>query len=843
MLAGLVLLVACLAVRGRADGGAKVKPLYMDPKAPVERRIDDLLPRMTLEEKITMIHGDADATGMDTRPIARLGIPKLSTSDGPHGVRWGTSTAFPPGISLASTWNDALIEKVGVAIGRETLAHGRNIILGPCVNIHRVPFGGRNFESYSEDPYLAGRIAVGYIKGVQSQHVVATVKHYAVNNQEWERGTISVEIDERTLREIYLPQFEAAIKQGGSYSLMCSYNRINGVYACENKHLMTDILKNEWGFKGFAMSDWGAVHSTVNTAMAGLDLEMPTGAYTSGALLEAVKAGKVPVSKIDDKVRRILRVMFTTGIFDKTIPVNEKWLDSKEHRDLALKVAQEEIVLLKNDGDALPLDRNKIKTLAVIGPNASEARMGGGGSSTVTPNFSISPLEGIRAAAGGVEIKYAQGCDLQLPVDFQIIPNDVLTPEGGKEGEHGVRVEYFNGGSPSGTPLLTRVEKQIDFNWGAGGEIPGLNSDSFSIRWRAKLTPKADGKYKITSAGDGVSQLFVNGKPKINNWSSAGGTSKTVSMELKAGETYTIRFEYVNSGGHKSAKLGWTPPGWDSISEAANLARESDAAVVFIGLSEVFEGEGRDRDPAGISLPGLQNELVEKVAAANPRTIVVLINGTPLMMDRWIDKVPAIVEAWYPGEAGGGAIAGVLFGDVNPSGRLTITYPHSWEECPAFGNYPGKDGKVYYKEGIYVGYRYYDTKNITPVYPFGYGLSYTTFEYSGLKITPERISRGGKATVSVDVKNTGPRAGKEVAQLYVRDIESSIDRPVRELKGFQKIFLAPGEIKKVTFEVDTRALSFYDPKKSRWVAESGQFEIQVGASSRDIRQKGILTLK
>lgn len=826
-----------------AAGGSEEKPLYMDPAAPVERRIDDLLPRMTLEEKVAMIHGDAEAgTGMDTRAIPRLGIPRLSPTDGPHGVRWDVTTSFPPGVNMASTWNEALIERVGVAIGEETLAKGRNIILGPCVNIHRVPFGGRNFESYSEDPYLAGRIAVGYIKGVQSRNVVATVKHYAANNQELERGTISVEIDERTLREIYLPHFEAAIREGGSMSLMCSYNRVNGVYACENRHLLTDILKDEWGFKGFAMSDWGAVHSTVDTALAGLDLEMPTGQFTGDALLKAVEDGAVPVSVIDDKVRRILRVMFTTGLFDRKIYVDESRLDSPEHRALALDVARESIILLKNDGGALPLDRKKIRRLAVIGPNARVMKTGGAGSSWITPPYKVSPLEGILKQAGdGVEVRYSPGCDMYLPDEFEVIPTAYLIPAGDVNGEHGLRGEYFAGKAPVGQPVVTRVDKQIDYDWGWDAPVAGLSRDSFTIRWRGKLLAPISGKYKFTSIGNGITQLFIDGKPKINNWGTMGDKSKTATMEMKAGEKYDIRFEFVNTGAGALVKLAWAAPGRNPVEAAAKLAAESDAAVVFVGLDNAFEGEGHDRD--NIELPGLQNKLIEAVTAANPNTIVVLINGTPLVMGRWLDKVPAVVEAWYPGQEGGRAVAEALFGDVNPSGRLPVTLPHSWEECPAYGNYPGADGKVYYKEGIYIGYRYYDTKNIAPLFPFGHGLSYTKFEYGGLKISPETTGQDVRVRVSLDVKNAGARAGKEVVQLYVRDLESSVDRPVHELKGIRKISLEPGETKKVTFEIDRRSLSFFDPKKNQWVAEPGQFEIQVGASSRDIRQKGILTLK
>ena len=847
ILMSLILFIIGLCGRATAAGKAESTPLYKNQNAPVEQRINDLLPRMTLEEKITMIHGDPNAgTGMDTKSIPRLGIPKISTTDGPHGVRWDVTTAFPTGVTIASTWNQALIEKVGVAIGRETLARGRNTILGPCVNIHRVPFGGRNFESYSEDPYLAGRIAVGYIKGVQSQNVIATPKHYAANNQEWDRGTVSAEMDERTLQEIYLPQFKAAITEGGAWSIMCSYNLVNGTHACENKHLLTDILKNDWGFKGFAMSDWGAVHSTVETAMAGLDLEMPTGQYTSDALLKAVKDGKVPESVIDDKVRRILRAMFTTGIFDRKVYVDESWVDSPAHRAIALQVAREGIVLLKNKGNMLPLTRKKTRTLAVIGPNAKVARLGGGGSSSLTSSYRVSPLEGILKEAGDdIKIRYAAGCDLHLPDDYEVIPSTYLIPEGDVTGEHGLLAEYFAGIAPSGKPIATRVDKQIDFNWESNAPAPGLGNRNFSARWRGSLIPPVSGTYKLTVIGDGITQLLINGVPKIHNWSTRGGNQgKSASIELKAGESYDIRFEYINSGGDATAKLGWMMPGRSSVADAAKIARESDAAIVVVGLDNTFEGEGHDRTNEDIGLPGLQNKLIEEVVAANPKTIVVMINGTPLKMDRWINKVPAIVEAWYPGEEGGRAIAEVLFGVVNPSGKLPVTFPHSWEECPAYGNYPGKDGKVYYKEGIFIGYRYYDKKGIEPVFPFGYGLSYTEFKYSNLKINPVKMGPNDKtAEVSLVVKNTGSREGKEVVQLYVRDIEASVERPVRELKGIKKIHLDPGESKKVVFQIDRSALSFFDPKKMQWVAEPGQFEIQMGSSSRDIRVKGALTLK
>lgn len=834
---GLSFLVACVfGMSSIAEDG----PLYKKPDAPVEQRIEDLLGRMTLEEKIQMIHG----TGMDTEPIARLGIPGLSMTDGPHGVRWGRATAFPPGVNMGSTWNEPLLEKVGAAIARETLARGRNVILGPCINIHRVPFGGRNFESFSEDPYLAGRLAVGYVKGVQSQNVVATPKHYAVNNQEWERNTISAEIGERALREIYLPHFRAAIVEGGAWSIMCSYNRLNGTYACENRHLMTGILKDDWGFEGFAMSDWGAAHSTLGNALNGLDVEMPHGTYMGKKLLEAVKNGEVPEPVVDDKVRRILRVMFVSGLFDGKIEVDENWLDSPGHRAIALEVARESITLLKNEGGVLPLDRKKIRSIAVIGPNATAARLGGGGSSTVTPFRSIAPLDGIKALVGdGVEVRHAMGCDLHVPVKFEIIPPEYLKPAEGGEGGPGLLGEYFEGDDFKSEPVATRVDARVSFDFVSTNLPEGLKRDRFSARWTGKLIPPETGKYKLVAiSNDGTTRLLVNGRQKLSTWSLNGvHHAKSAKVKLKAGEEYDIRFNFNSIGVRSMVKLGWVLPGSDPIADAAKLAGESDAAVVFVGLDSGLEGEGHDRD--GMEMPGLQNDLVEAVVAANPNTAVVLVNGTPVVMDSWADSAPAIVEAWYPGQEGGTAIAEILFGDVNPSGRLPVTLPHSWEECPAHGNYPGKDGKVHYEEGIFLGYRYYDTKDVEPLFPFGHGLSYTEFEYGGLKIQPEKMGRAGAVEVSLTVKNTGARAGKEVVQLYVRDVESSVERPAKELKGIRKVGLEPGESKSVTFKIDRSALSFYDEGEKKWVAEPGAFEAQVGGSSRDIRLRGGFALE
>lgn len=842
--AGLVALTIGLFAGVRTAAGGGGAPIYKNVKAPMEKRIDDLIGHMTLEEKIAIIRGDKEPGNyvVDTGAVPRLGIPALKMTDGPNGVRWGTNTAFPTGVAMASTWNEELIDRLGVALGEETIATGRHVIFGPCVNIHRVPFGGRNFESFSEDPYLAGRIAVGYIRGVQRTHAIATVKHFAMNNQEIQRNSISVETDERTLQEMYLPQFKAAVQEGGSLMLMCSYNRINSVFACENKHLLTDILKNDWGFKGIVISDYNAVHNTVSTALSGMDVEMPTIYYAEDKLGPAVRDGQVPMSVIDDKVRRVLRVLMTTGIFDNRVKSDPAWVDSAAHRAVALDVAREGIVLLKNNGGILPLDRKRVRKIAVIGPNARVSIYTGWGSAEVSPSRTTPPLDEIvRLAGRGIEVRYAPGCDIQMPVEAEIIPEEFFRQPSGAA--KGVLAEYFMNPSLKGQPEVSRAEEQVDFTWDNNTPaFPDITSNNLSVRWSGLLIPPATGKYRFIMLNTNIVQLFVDGKMKLNNMVGDPGKLKTFEMEMTAGQAYKFRVDYQSAGGNPMVRLGWVRPDVSPIEAAVRAARESDVAIVFAGLDKRFEGEDHDR--GDLELPGLQNELIERVAAANPKTVVVLQNGTPLIMKRWLDKVPGLIEAWYPGEEGGRAIAEILFGDVNPSGRLPVTIPNSWEESPAYGNYPGKDGKVYYKEGIFVGYRYYDTKRIAPVFPFGYGLSYTTFRYSGLKIEPATMTaRDKRVKVSVTITNTGRRAGKETAQLYVRDVASSVPRPVHELKGIRKISLAPGESRKVTFTLDRGAFSFFDPKTNRWKAEPGQFVIQVGASSRDIRVTGNMTLK
>jgi len=827
----------------------------------LEERIEDLLNQMTLEEKVSMLAG-ADA--WHTVSIERLGIPALKVTDGPHGIRTMSdddptqtlpATCFPTGVSMGATWNTELINRVGVALGEETRAKGCAILLGPCVNIHRSPLGGRNFESFSEDPYLSARLAVAYVNGVQSQNAGTSIKHFALNNSEFERFTISSEAGERAIREIYLPTFEAAVKEAQPWTVMCSYNKINGTYASENKYLLTDILKNEWGFEGFVVSDWGAVHSTVPVANAGLDLEMPGPARFFGeALVAAVNKGEVSQEVIDDKVRRILRVIVKSGAFDEARTLSDKSSNTAEHQKLAREVAGEAIVLLKNKNSILPLKKENIRSIAVIGPNADEARIEGGGSSRVNPYYAVTPLEGLKKQCGGsVKISYEPGCRNNRLTP--LLDSEYLIPERGEEG-HGLTGEYFNNSELSGKPVLTRLDKEFAFMWGAaGGTAPGPNvdEDDFSVRWTGTFVAPESGKYGFGLLTDGLGRIYIDNKLVVEKWTgelAAGGYvsrgERVEEFNMDAGKSYSIKVEYRKDPNRqfplRRIRLGCEIPlPGDAMTRIADVAARSDVALVFVGTTEEYESEGFDR--GDMELPGAQVELVETVAQANRNTIVVLNNGSPVSMGRWIDKVAGVVEAWFPGQECGNAIADVLFGEVNPSGKLPETFPKRIEDNPAYINYPGENGKVLYGEGIFVGYRYYDAKKIEPLFPFGYGLSYTTFEYSNLRISTPALRMGSKLNVTVDITNTGEKKGKEVVQMYVCDVEASLVRPARELKGFDKINLGPGETKTVSFALDKKDLSFYDPDLEQWVAEPGEFEVLVGSSSRDIRASASFSLR
>ncbi len=822
-------------------------PPFRDSSLSIESRIDDLIKRLTLEEKIKLLGGSGTFT---TQPIERLGIPAMAMTDGPLGPKLqitsrgvehrGKATNFSAPIAMAATWNDSLIEIVGKAIGRETIAKNFDGILAPCINIIRVPKGGRSFESFSEDPFLTSRMGVAYVKGVQSQGVFATTKHFVANNQEKFRQLASSNVSERALYEIYFPAFKAAVQEGKTWSIMSSYNRINGIYASENKYLLNDILKEQWKFDGFVMSDWGSLHSTVDAANAGMDLEMPTAYYFGEKLLDAVKNNLVDIKTIDDKVRRILRVMIKVGLLNETPKTYPTPIDTVKYRKLALKVAQEGMVLLKNSEKLLPLNSNSISSIAVIGPNAKEAIITAGGSGFIKAYQSVSPLEGIRNKVGDkIKVKYAKGSRRYRHV-LPSIPAEYLTPSGGKG--HGLSGEYFSNPNLKGKPIVTRIDSIVYFDWKLGGPAENMSGDNFSARWTGYLTVPISGNYEIGVTSDDGFRLYINDKLLMDDWTAHVPRKHVKTIKLKKGVPVKIRFEYFEIGGEAIAKLGIEQlTEKKDLNDAVKLAKNSDIAILCLGLNEDYEGEGKDRKL--LSLIPEQENLINAVSAVNHNTIVVLNNGTPITMSHWLKNVPAVIEAWYTGQQTGTALADILFGDVNPSGKLPMTFPTSWAKCPVAKTYPGTKDATNYEEDIYVGYRYYDTKHIKTLFPFGYGLSYTNFNYSGLEITPNPLKESDKINVTLFVENVGKVAGNDIVQLYVHQEKSSLERPAKELKAYKKVYLEPGQKKKVTLTLNAKDMSYYNPKKKSWVLEHGYYDILIGKSSKDIVLNRRVTVK
>jgi len=816
---------------------AQTLPTYKDAKAPLEARVSDLFSRMTQDEKLGFLSG----TGFTTQLLPRLDVPAMSMADAGEGVRGGAggtqgpATQFPAGVVMASSWDPGLVGQVGQAIGEEALNKGTGVqvLLGPAVNIQRSPLGGRNSEYFSEDPFLAGRLAVGYIEGMQSTGCAACIKHFACNNEEVDRMSVNVNVSERALREIYLPAFESGVQEGHAWSVMASYNRVGGYYATANRYLLTDVLKQGWGWDGLVMSDWGAVHETAGTIAAGNDLEMPGGAYvTHDKVARALKSGRITQAEIDDSVRRILRAIIRVGLLDGPRTIDPSVVNSPEHQRLAYQAACAGMVLLKNSGDILPLNASKIKSIAVIGPAATAMQFDSAGSPSVKPFYAVQPLDGIKTRVGStVTINYAAGQESGVPV-----PASVLVPA--TETGNGLRGEYFTNRNLEGQPALSRTDAQIQFDWSHDAPALGVPRTNFSVRWTGTLTAPVTGRYTLALTGDDGYRLFLDGKPLVDHWFEGAETTQTVEASLEAGQPHSLRVEYFQAAGDASLRLGWIPPGASSFAEATEAARKSDVAVVFVTTAGT-EGEGGDRP--SLALPGFQDKLIQAVVAANPKTIVVLNNGTPVSM-LWLRQVPGLVEAWFPGEEGGHAIASLLFGDINPSGKLPTTLAARREDYPDYGNFPGKDGQVTYTEGIYVGYRHFDKQNIAPLFPFGYGLSYTTFRYSHLRLSRSQMGSNGTVTASVDVTNTGQREGAEVAELYVHDPAPKIDKPVRELKGFGKVDLLPGKTKTITMTLRPRDFAYCDVPGKQWKADAGRYQIEVGGSSRDIRQQAVVRL-
>jgi beta-glucosidase len=804
-------------------------------RAEAEKRADALLAKMTLDEKLTLVGGIND---FYTQAIPRLGIPQFRMSDGPLGVHdYGPTTAYPAPIALAASWDVDLAWRVGESMGKDARARGVHFILAPGLNIYRAPMNGRNFEYLGEDPYLTSRFAVALIEGIQSQGVIATAKHFVANNQEYGRMDHSSDVDERTLREIYLPAFEAAVKAAHVGAIMDAYNLVNGVYMTENSLLNNDIVKKEWGFDGILMSDWGATHDGVAAANGGLDLEMPSAQFMNKqTLLPAIKRGDVTVSTIADKVRRILRTAFEFGFFDREQTDLSIPLYSQSGRELALEEARSGMVLLKNENGILPLDKQKIKSVAVLGPDAYPAVIGGGGSSLSTPFSSMSYLVGMSDYLDkSVRVDYVVE---ELPLDSIVDSTQFVTAVGGGRGLKG---EYFNNDSLEGSPALVRTDEKVNFRWGEGSYVDNGPVDHFSVRWTGFFVPEATDDYKFyVSADDGV-RLYIDEERVIDDWQRHGETLDTASKYLTAGQPYKIRLEYFENTGTATARFGVASATRALGETTKKVVEKADAVVVCMGFDPTTEGEGSDRT---FRLPGGQDSFIEQVAALNKNVIVVLTAGGNVGMTGWIEKVPGLIHAWYPGEEGGTALAQILLGDVNPSGKLPASFERRWEDSAAFGSYyPKEDKKIEYKEGIFLGYRHFDRSTVKPRFPFGFGLSYSRFQYSDLTVAPASSDLTAPVAVSFTVRNVGPREGAEVAEVYVGDSHSSVPRPVKELKGFAKVNLKPGESKRVSVKLDARSFSFFDVNRHDWNAEPGDFNILIGSSSAKIELQGKFTLK
>jgi beta-glucosidase len=797
---------------------------------------EDTLQKLSVNEKVQLVSG---ASAWRTVPVPGAGVPEMKVSDGPNGVRGDGGVAaasFPVGVCMASTWNLDLIEKVGGAIAEEAKSKGVQVVLGPTINIHRTPIGGRNFECYSEDPYLSGMLASAFTDGLQAQGIGACVKHFVCNDSEFERHTISIEVDERTLREIYLRPFEIAIKRSNPWTIMAAYNRINGVYACSHDRLVNEVLKGEWQYDGLVISDWYAAKETVPNALGGLDLEMPGPAIAWGKHLQtAVDAGEVPEALLDDKISRLLLTMDRTGLLDDLQVTKELALNKPDHQALTYQAASEGMVLCKNDG-ILPIDLAASKKIAVIGPNAEDFRIMGGGSSALKPHYVATPLDTLANQFPNVEVVTAKGCRTHKYVPEA--DRKLLSPEVGAN-EKGLKVDFFSGGI-NGEKLNERVIPRgtIMLQGMMQGPSP-VEQDSLVANGYFKAEESGEHTFGIMASGK--SRIFVNDELLIDNWTDpkpgdaffgSSSTEVQATIEMTAGESYAVRIECESvtaQSQFKAMRYGILGPDLEKgMAKALEVAATADAVILMVGTNDDWETEGNDREMLG--LPGEQDALIEAIAATNPKTIVVNNSGSPVAMP-WLDKVPAMIQTWFAGQEFGNALMDLISGVTNPSGKLPITFPKCLEDTPAFTSYPGEFGKVHYGEGVFVGYRWYDTRSIEPLLPFGFGLSYTKFEFANLRVDYADDIH----TVVCDVTNKGDRAGQETVQVYIRPIDKAVARPEQELKGFAKLKLEPGAKKSVKIELDSEAFSHWDLTSESWQTHKGEYEVRVGNSSRDIQ--------
>jgi beta-glucosidase len=808
----------------------------MTSTPPAPPALADLVDQMSLAEQVSLLAG---ADFWRTVAVPRLGVPQIKVTDGPAGARGGgalvggkRTAAFPVGIALGSTWSTELLQEVGEALGREVRDKGASVVLAPTLNLFRNALNGRNFENYSEDPVLTGQLAIGFVRGVQSRGVGATPKHFVGNESEFERDTISSEIPERALRELYLRPFEMVVRAARPWVIMTGYNRLAGTFCSEDPRLLEGILRREWGFDGLVVSDWGGTHSAGASARAGLDLEMPGPAKARAVLLAEAERDPATRAAVRRRALEVVSLVARAGAFTDPLDVRddaEQEIEYPDVRALVRRAGAEGTVLLKNAG-ALPLPAGA--RIAVIGPNAATARVMGGGSAQINAHRQVSPLDGLRDALGADRVAHALGCenDRYLPV-----PETAMT------------IEFR--AAPGAPVLAVERRSQAEAQW---VQLPaGLSVTAFHARLSLAVSVPEDGEYQLSLVSTGLSRLYLGDELLVDNWEGwrpggvpAGlGSQEARCMRRFAAGTVELVAEYgprVFSPGVaalQAIRIGFgrsLPP--STVAEAAAVAAGADYAIVCVGSTGEWETEGEDR--WGLDLPGRQDDLVRAVVRANPRTIVVLQTGGPVRMP-WLDDVPAVLQAWFPGQEAGHAIADVLLGKVDPGGRLPQTFPRSLADDPTHPltpdvQYPGAGGKVEYREGLYTGYRHVDRAGTQPLFPFGFGLSYASFALSDLAAQPARLAPGETLSISVTVANTSARAGSTVVQVYVRDLESSVERPAKQLAAFGKVHLAAGQSQTVQLTLDMRSLAFFDEAEAAWVAEPGEFELLVGQSSADL---------
>ncbi len=817
------------------------------PTIPMPAAVDALVRAMTLDEKVALVTG---ADLWRTKGVGRLGVPPFKVSDGPNGVRGETmwkvpSTCFPVGVALGASFNPDLLAEIGAAIGLDAREKDVLVVLGPTINLQRTPIGGRNFECYSEDPVLTGRLASAFVSGVQSQGVGACPKHFVCNDTEFERHTVDSQVSGRPLRELYLLPFEMAVSEAQPWMVMSAYNKINGVYASSHDALVNGVLKGEWGFDGVVVSDWGAALETVPNALGGLDLEMPgPGMVWGEALREAVRGGAVPVAVLDDKVRRLIGVLAKAGRLSGPAPRKERGEDKPGHRALAYRAAVEGAVLLKNDG-VLPFDPTQMKSLAVIGPNARRGQIQGGGSSGVLPHYERQPLEALEERLDGrVTIRHEPGC---LTHKYMPFPDLAELDAGEGRGAGWWREDYADpdfGGQPAAARLETR-----SFFTELGGASLGAGVRAGSFRLTADFTARSTGIYTFGLASAGLSRLMADDALVVDNWDawtrgdtffSFGSAEQTGTLHLTKGQTVRLRvaFQAPSHGLLSGLRVGVLPPVPDDLlTPAVEAARTSDAVVLVLGTNSDWETEGNDR--ASMALPGTQAALAHAVLAANPNTAVVINGGSPVDMP-WLDQARAVMVTWFAGQEFGTALADMLLGVAEPSGRLPLTFPKRLEDTPAWTTYPGELGAMSYGEGLFMGYRWYDERDVDVLFPFGHGLGFGTVALEALRV-PASASRTAPIEAELDLRNTGTRHTTEVFQIY-RVGEAGLRRPPKALVDMAKVTLAPGEARTVRVALDPTYWRQWNEISNGWVPDLGEVRLAVGRSSRNLLTEAVLTL-